>query len=304
MKRAALVTGLILCVVTGMTAVRCSSSGGTGSSADVSMSDGPRAWDDGGLPVDTGKQSDAGTADEAGVSDDIGTSDDTGTDLDGGTASDDGAVDDAGAQTDTGTASDTGTSDDTGPAEDSGADAGLDADAETGVDTDGMDGGGDPCVAPAPWPPSPESLFDNANARCLLPACSDACPGLGFDMSGNWVRHLKTTASSCSKTIQGVNKLAQPGNEQDQPPEQFLGLAGNCDYNQKQPSEHTGTIYANSMANCEANAQQMGVVSYETAVITFTAGAGTGTAHVFLRNVPPYVGGDCDFELEVTFTKQ
>jgi hypothetical protein len=58
------------------------------------------------------------------------------------------------------------------------------------------------------------------------------------------------------------------------------------------------------MAACDFNERSLGVVSYETSIIEFDADGGEGMTRVYVTNVPASLGGDCDFDLDVTYTKQ
>jgi hypothetical protein len=155
------------------------------------------------------------------------------------------------------------------------------------------------CIAEGQWPPTLESLYE-AGTGCMLPAC-DTNGDAGVDLTGTWQRTLTTTSSDCSAIIQGVDSRATVGNEAVEGPFELTAFDGTCDMNDAQ--EHVGTVQNGIIASCESNEQAASIISFETGVVTFTATEGTGVARIFLTNVNPLLGGDCEFEMDVYYEK-
>lgn len=153
------------------------------------------------------------------------------------------------------------------------------------------------CVEEGQWPPTLDSLYE-AGTGCTLPAC-DTNGDAGVDTTGNWQRTLTTTASDCGLLVQGVDERAKLGNVAVEGPIALTAFDGTCDMNESQ--EHIGTVQNGIIASCDSNDQAAGVISFETAVVTFTATEGTGVARIYLINVP--LNGDCVFEMDVYYEK-
>ena len=156
---------------------------------------------------------------------------------------------------------------------------------------------------PGDWPPSIDDLYDEGGGddRCLVPSCDEGGDP-GFDPSGQWVRTLTTTASDCSDFIAGVDPRAVVGNEEVEEPAPLDTYTGTCAIDGERNT--IGAALGGIQATCSSSLQQLDVVSYETAVITFSGGTGTGVARVYLTNVPDIAGGDCTLTFDVSLVRQ
>jgi hypothetical protein len=173
-------------------------------------------------------------------------------------------------------------------------------------DEEGVDCGGscpDACDGGDDFPPALEDLYDPEGPSCVLPNC-DESGDPGFDTSGTYTRVLENTRSNCSDSVVSQNQIAGEGNTQTD--EVTLdGIQGTCEYDHEGDSSiQTATVRDATMAACDFNERSLGVVSYETSIIEFDADGGEGMTRVYVTNVPASLGGDCDFDLDVTYTKQ
>ncbi len=152
---------------------------------------------------------------------------------------------------------------------------------------------------PDPWPPAIDSLYQEG-VGCILPACSP-CNNPGFIPTGKWQRTLITMSSNCSATIQMGDPRASEGNVEVEDPAPIDTWRGNCDHSDA--GEVTGAIFDGIVASCDSNVQTMDIVSFETSLITFSGDTGTGTARIYLTEVPAIIGGDCVFEMDVVYER-
>ncbi|RJO67331.1 MAG: hypothetical protein C4523_09810 [Myxococcales bacterium] len=152
------------------------------------------------------------------------------------------------------------------------------------------------CIVPASWPP--EAPWWNGKV-CNLPACSRET-AICFDQAGTWRRTLTTTYSNCNPSMASFDARVTPGNVDVSTYE--LGLVGECDYKGDVQEVITGVVHGDIMIICDVNPQQMGVTSVETSTIAFEGDGGTGTAKVFLYDVPIF--GDCYIDFSVLMERQ
>ena len=160
-------------------------------------------------------------------------------------------------------------------------------------------GDAEDAAAGSDWPVAIDSLWDRVGG-CQVPACDEDSES-GFVLAGGWQRTLTTTATTCSAMIGQADPRATVGNVQieDLPP--FATLAGTCGYDDE--GTHTATVHDGALVTCESNEQLLGVISWETAVLTLDGEVASGPARIFLTNVPDIAGGDCDIELLVEFRR-
>jgi hypothetical protein len=79
-------------------------------------------------------------------------------------------------------------------------------------------------------------------------------------------------------------------------------MAGTCIY--ESDGSHTTTMIDSTLASCASNEQVMNIVSFELGIVSFSGDTGTGQAHIYLVNVSDALGGNCDFLMDVEYTRQ
>jgi hypothetical protein len=160
-----------------------------------------------------------------------------------------------------------------------------------------------PDAQPENWPPAIDDLYD-ANIdgdRCLIEACDEGGDS-GYDNSGNWVRTLTTTATDCSDLIAGVDPRANVGEVTVEPAAPLSIFRGTCVFDQE--NNRIGAIFSGTQATCGSSEEMLGVLAYETSVVTFEGERGSGVAKVYLTNLPDIAGGDCSLTFDLSMERQ
>jgi hypothetical protein len=201
-----------------------------------------------------------------------------------------------------------------------GLDCVADADVCAGVDCSGhgvcYDDGGSPacdcdegyhaegldCVAEGyeDWPPALDDLY-SAGVGCTLPDCDEDLDA-GFQPEGTWTATMTCIESNCSAMIQNTDPRAKPGEVTVEEGIALGQFAGTCGYDDQ--GVHTATGYDFTVASCEQGEVSMGVTPYQAALMTFDGDTASGTAHIYLTDVPLMAGGDCDFVMEVVYEQE
>jgi hypothetical protein len=170
-------------------------------------------------------------------------------------------------------------------------------DCDEGYHAEGLD-----CVAEGyeDWPPALDDLY-SAGVGCTLPDCDEDLDA-GFQPEGTWTATMTCIESNCSAMIQNTDPRAKPGEVTVEEGIALGQFAGTCGYDDQ--GVHTATGYDFTVASCEQGEVSMGVTPYQAALMTFDGDTASGTAHIYLTDVPLMAGGDCDFVMEVVYEQE
>jgi hypothetical protein len=167
---------------------------------------------------------------------------------------------------------------------------------------------------PAEWPPDVDDLYNGAdmlgNAECLLPECHDCGYPGDADVTGLWTRHTKTVRSNCLNTLMNsYDARTILGNESDEPDVPLGIVVGSCRWDTRvSPPRVAGAMMGNALAGCVDNERIMGVHSIEYESVTCDPDtdtiSGTGKVWIIAATAKPELGVPCNFELELTYTRQ